>query len=508
MTKETPRPDGDADIAIAVRNVSKMYPLYTKSSDRLMQSLWYALPAFLQRKPRAFYREFWALHNVSFTVRKGESVGIIGRNGSGKSTILQIVAGTLAPSHGQVRVSGRVAALLELGSGFNPDFTGRENVYLNGSIWGLSQAEIDTLYNEVVDFADIGQFIDQPVRLYSSGMVVRLAFAVQAFVPKEILIVDEALAVGDAAFQRKCMTKLEKFRHDGGTVLLVSHDAQTIVRQCQRCLLLSNGELLADGRSKPVTDLYQKLMFSDAQKAAEIIASLHQSGLESALAHGLSEAEVRQVTPARVGRPQLADRPQPTPGQPAPGDEPADWFDPNMPETSPIIYGHADAEVINYGMYNQQGEQVNVLVAGRRYNWTYRVRFKRDAYRVHFGMMLKTVDGVDVAGISSDREGVLFDFIPALSVVDVSFSIKLNLAPGTYFLNVGVYGSVNGQDDTYLDRRVDICMIRVLASDTRDTYGLAYLEPRFRHVFVSGGSPTTNDERQTTNGKQWTRGRK
>jgi lipopolysaccharide transport system ATP-binding protein len=166
------------NLAISVHNVSKMYPLYAQPSDRLKQSLWYALPQFLRGKPRQFYREFWALHDVSFEVKRGEALGIIGRNGSGKSTLLQIIAGTLTPTTGEVQVNGRVAALLELGSGFNPEFTGRENVYLNGSILGFSREEMDTLFDKIAAFADIGQFMDQPVKFYSSGMFVRLAFAV------------------------------------------------------------------------------------------------------------------------------------------------------------------------------------------------------------------------------------------------------------------------------------------------------------------------------------------
>jgi lipopolysaccharide transport system ATP-binding protein len=244
------------EIAISTRQVSKMYPLYTRPNDRLKQSLWYALPKFMRGKPRRFYQEFWALREVSFEVKKGETVGIIGRNGSGKSTLLQIIAGTLAPTYGEAQVNGRVAALLELGSGFNPDFTGRENVYLNGAILGLSHAEVEALFDEIAAFADIGQFLDQPVKLYSSGMVVRLAFAVNACINPDILIVDEALSVGDMYFQTKCMGRITQLRDKGVTILFVSHSLQAVKSLCDHALYLENGQAVAFGEVERVTDLY------------------------------------------------------------------------------------------------------------------------------------------------------------------------------------------------------------------------------------------------------------
>ncbi len=231
-----------SDIAIRVQNVTKAYQIYDKPQDRLKQSLW--------RGRKQFYREFKALDNVSFEVKKGETVGIIGRNGSGKSTLLQIICGTLAPSSGTVEVNGRVAALLELGAGFNPEFTGKENAYMNATILGLSKEEIDAKYDEIVAFADIGDFVDQPVKTYSSGMYVRLAFAVIAHVDADILVIDEALAVGDAIFTQKCMRFLRRFMGNG-TVLFVSHDTNVINNLCQHSVWLSHGtkRMFADAES-------------------------------------------------------------------------------------------------------------------------------------------------------------------------------------------------------------------------------------------------------------------
>ncbi len=468
------------NIVISARNVSKMYPLYANPRDRLRQSLWYARPRFLRGTPPQFYKEFWALRHISFEVKKGEVVGIIGRNGAGKSTLLQIIAGTLAPTGGEVRVKGQTAALLELGSGFNPEFTGRENVYLNGSILGLSRAEVDDMFDDIAAFADIGQFIDQPVKLYSSGMRMRLVFAVQTFVPKAVLIVDEALAVGDPAFQRKCWAALEKFVSNGGTVLLVTHSAQTIVRLCERCLLLANGELLVDGFSKPVTDIYQRIMFSDAQTTARILSNLRRHGLAYTLSQSDLAPEDKKVSkhPGKV--PQTAAKND----QQITDKAPVDWFDPNMPQPDENSYGNGQAEIIDYAIYNEQGKRVNVLVMGRRYRGVCKVRFYRDSVHVRFGVVIKTVDGVRVASINNHLEQIDIDYISAASVVEASFSFKLNLAPGTYVLDMYVVALNPNEGRTFLHRRVDMCMIRVLPCDSRTVPWIAYLEPKFEYRFV------------------------
>ncbi|ANN79917.1 ABC transporter ATP-binding protein [Bordetella flabilis] len=248
------------EIAIKVDNLSKCYQIYDKPRDRLMQ--------MLARGRKRYFREFWALRDVSFEIRRGQTVGIIGRNGSGKSTLLQMICGTLAQSSGSIVVNGRVAALLELGSGFNPEFTGSENVYMNAALLGLTREQIDARYDRIVEFADIGQFIDQPVKTYSSGMIVRLAFAVIAHVDADILVIDEALAVGDAFFVQKCMRFLRTFM-EKGTVLFVSHDTGAVLNLCQHAVWLGAGEMRAQGEPKDVAaaylkDLYESLQGGDA----------------------------------------------------------------------------------------------------------------------------------------------------------------------------------------------------------------------------------------------------
>lgn len=237
-----------AEIAIKVENLSKCYQIYDKPRDRLLQ--------MLMRGRKQYFREFWALKGVTFEIKKGETFGIIGRNGCGKSTLLQILAGTLAQTSGNVSVNGRIAALLELGSGFNPEFTGRENVLLNGCILGLTETEIESRYQHIVEFADIGEFIDQPVKTYSSGMFVRLAFAVQAHIDASIVIIDEALAVGDIFFRQKCYARLEQLRDSGAAILLVSHAMTEVEQFCERAILLDHGSQKFLGAATEATKHY------------------------------------------------------------------------------------------------------------------------------------------------------------------------------------------------------------------------------------------------------------
>lgn len=236
------------EMAISAENLSKCYQIYDAPKDRLLQ--------MLARGRKRFYREFWALDDVSLMVEKGETVGIIGRNGSGKSTLLQLICGTLMPTRGHVRGNGRIAALLELGSGFNPEFTGRENVYMNAAVLGLSSSEIDARFDEIIAFANIGDFIDQPTKIYSSGMLVRLAFAVSVGVEPDVLIIDEALSVGDASFQFKCLNRLEELTAKGTTLLFVSHDMTMVKRFCNRVIYLRQGRVVASGAPDEIAELY------------------------------------------------------------------------------------------------------------------------------------------------------------------------------------------------------------------------------------------------------------
>lgn len=258
--------------AIRARGLSKCYQVYARPEDRLKQALMPRVQRLLRAPQQAYHRDFWALRDVSFDVRKGETLGVIGRNGSGKSTLLQIICGTLTPTSGSVEVNGRVAALLELGSGFNPEFTGQENIYMSGAVLGLTRREIDARYADIVAFADIGDFVAQPVKTYSSGMFVRLAFAVIAHADADILVIDEALSVGDVFFAQKCMRFLRRFQ-ETGTVLFVSHDAAAVVNLCDSAVLLDQGHLTMHGTAKAVSEAYH------ASAAYSLpVAAMHDAG--------------------------------------------------------------------------------------------------------------------------------------------------------------------------------------------------------------------------------------
>lgn len=254
----------EAEVAIGVENLSKCFHIYDKPRDRLSQFVLPRLQRLVTQRPRNYFREFWALRDISFQVRRGETIGVIGRNGSGKSTLLQLLCGTLYPTGGNVQTRGRVAALLELGSGFNLEFTGRENVYMNAAVLGLEKEQTQARFKDIVAFADIGEFVDQPVKTYSSGMMLRLAFAVIAHVDADILVIDEALAVGDAFFTQKCMRFLRAFMKQG-TVLFVSHDTASIRSLCSRAIWLEKGRILKDGDPKEVSELYLEAFYASQQ---------------------------------------------------------------------------------------------------------------------------------------------------------------------------------------------------------------------------------------------------
>lgn len=261
------------DIAIKVENLCKCYHIYDQPRDRLKQFMLPRLRRMAGLPPKQYYREFWAIKDVTFEVKKGETVGIIGRNGSGKSTLLQMICGTLNPTSGSIQTSGRIAALLELGSGFNPEFSGRENVYMNASVLGLTIDEIDARFDDIAAFADIGGFIEQPVKSYSSGMMVRLAFAVIAHVDADILVIDEALAVGDAFFTQKCMRFIRHFQGNGGTLLFVSHDTGAVVNLCSKAILLKQGMVIEVGEPKEVSERYLATLYEANQVVNGLLPS-------------------------------------------------------------------------------------------------------------------------------------------------------------------------------------------------------------------------------------------
>ena len=457
-----------SEIAISVNNLSKCYQIYDQPRDRLKQFFLPRLQHRLGYKPKQYFRDFWALKNVSFDVRKGETVGIVGRNGSGKSTLLQIICGTLSPTSGSVQTNGRIAALLELGSGFNPEFTGRENIYLNGAVLGLSTDEINNRFDKIEAFADIGQFIDQPVKSYSSGMVVRLAFAVAINVDPQILVVDEALSVGDELFQRKCFSRIESIRSAGATILFVSHSGGTIVELCDQALLIDSGERLAMGVPKEIVGRYQKLLYVPDDKRESVRNEICREDLEE---DGVAFIEAS----SKVGIPsQPNDNTQELP----------ESYDPELKPISTIAYESHGAIIEDPKIYSPKGEQVNNLIRGKTYFYCYRVKFEISANNVRFGMLIKTTSGVELGGAASASSiRTSIPFVTAGSTFLIKFKFSCRLNAGVYFLNAGVVGDLNGSE-TYLHRVVDVDMFRVVSEKDQLTTGHIDFDcsPRFELV--------------------------
>lgn len=417
----------DAEFAIQVENLSKCYQIYDKPHQRLLQMLY--------RGHRQYYREFWALSNVSLTVKRGETVGIIGRNGSGKSTLLQLICGTLHPTSGSIQKQGRVAALLELGAGFNPEFTGRENVYMNASILGLKHEEIDDRFNDIANFAEIGDFIDQPVKTFSSGMYVRLAFAVAINVAPEILVVDEALSVGDELFQRKCFSRIEAIREAGATILFVSHSGSQIIELCDRAILLDGGEKLNEGEPKRIVGQYQRMLYAPQESRESIRQQIRCDEDEP------SESSSTKDTKKNIVK-----------------KETREFFDPNLQSKSLIEYEQRGAVITNPRLFTLDDKHVNNLVSGNRYKYCYRVDFLKSVERVRFGMLIKTVSGVDIGGAGSSP---YITYISKGSSCDVQIFFDANLNPGTYFMNAGIEGIVDGEFG-FIHRVLDVVIFRII----------------------------------------------
>lgn len=434
--------------AIIVENITKQFQIYDKPRDRLMQ--------MVARGKRQYFREFLAVRGVSFRVGKGETVGIVGRNGSGKSTLLQLICGTLNPTSGQVSTYGRVAALLELGSGFNPEFTGRENVYMNAAVLGLSKSETDAKFSEIEAFAEIAEFIDQPVKTYSSGMMVRLAFAVAINAEPQILVVDEALSVGDERFQRKCFARIEAIKGNGATILFVSHSGNTVIELCDRAILMDAGEKIAEGLPKQIVSQYQKLLYAPSEKAATVRADIKAGALEERLS--IQSTQSLSEIPALVETATTLDL-----------DE---YLDPHLTSKSVISYASHGARIASPHILNSKGEPVNCLRRGDTYKYIYDVVFDARAEAVRFGMMIKTLAGVEIGGSTTAiklQDAIKAIEAPTTTRVEFTFTCALN--PGTYFLNAGVIGIVD-EGETYLHRLIDAYMIKVLPLSDNNATGI------------------------------------
>lgn len=441
VTIKSASTDVSNDIAIRVSSLTKCFHIYERPSDRLLQ--------MLTRGFKKYYREFWALKGVSFEVKKGETVGIVGRNGSGKSTLLQLICGTLNPSGGEIQVNGRIAALLELGSGFNPEFTGRENVYMNAAVLGLKKNEIDARYAEIEAFAEIGQFIDQPVKTYSSGMAVRLAFAVAINSDPEVLIVDEALSVGDELFQRKCFSRIEAIKKNGTTILFVSHSGAAVIGLCDRAVLIDGGEVLGSGVPKAIIGQYQKLLYAPIDKQAGIRNDIRGEFNKLAAHEAINTPEVK-----------------------AKAKELEAFYDQHLVPKSTLEYESLGASISEVRILTLSGAKVNCLRRGETYRYCYVVKFEKGAASVRFGMLIKSAMGIELGGsVSAPNMDQCIPYAESGCEINVEFQFKCMLNPGTYFLNAGVQGATD-VDLVYLHRILDVCMFRVLPDSENTATGM------------------------------------
>lgn len=443
--------------ALEIIDVSKCYQVYDNPLRRLKQFIVPNLQSRLGKVPRVYHEEFWALQDITFSLPKGETVGIVGRNGSGKSTLLQIIAGTLSPTQGTVNVSGRVAALLELGAGFNGDFTGKENVYLNGALLGLSKEEIDEKLDDILSFADIGHFINSPVKSYSSGMMVRLAFAVQAQIDPDVLIVDEALAVGDAKFQSKCFARLRQLKNNGTSILFVSHATEQIITHCDKAILLNDGVIVDNGVPKKIINQYLDLLFGKSSPSNQ------ERKNEDEHVELASEQEKKQsdmfserggsILSLKVG-----------------GFEGRRNYNENE-----YRWGDRKAELLDFHL--AQGDKEYPVTVNELDNLIFHflVRFNETIFKPIFGFAIKTKDGITIYNTNSKiLELPLIEVADPNETYRIKVEIPTKLYQGDYFVSIGIASYDTSGEVVPHDRRYD--SIHITVEPTPQFLGLVNLE--------------------------------
>ena len=418
------------DVVIKIDNLCKDYKMFSRKKDRLLETI---LPWYEK------HGTFSANKDINLEVRKGEVLGILGKNGAGKSTLLKMVTGVVVPTSGTISIKGKVSSLLELGTAFNPELTGYDNIYQHGQVMGLSNKEIKEKEKEIIEFADIGDHLYQPVKTYSSGMFARLAFACAINVDPEVLIVDEVLSVGDMAFQLKCFKKFEQFKKSGKTILFVTHSISDVVKNCTRTIIIDKGRKIFDGNVKDVIELYKKMIV----------------GADKASKKGKDKKE-KESTNFNLAQS---------------GDVWKEHFNEN-PDL--ITYGNGDAEVIDYGVFDLKNNYINAIENDREVVLKSKIVFNTDVVDPIFTMTLKDFKGLDIAGTNTMIEEVLTGEYEKGEVVEVSFKQKLNVAPGKYTLSFScTHFNAKGELEV-LNRKYDALMIEVLS--TKDTVGFIRLD--------------------------------
>lgn len=438
----------DKPPAISVENVSKKFRLFNSHKERLME--------LLHPFNRKYHREFWALKDINFVVEKGSTVGILGRNGSGKSTLLQIIAAVMKPTSGAVKTDGRISALLELGAGFNPELTGRSNVLFNGAIMGYSGEEMKERARLIEEFADIGDYMDQPVKFYSSGMFVRLAFAAAINVSPDILIIDEALAVGDAKFQHKCYKKFIEFQDEGKTILFVSHSADSIVRHCSHAVLLENGGIFTQGKPKDVINTYHEILFTGEPSIAKAGRDTHveQDGAQK------EKTPLEKFIEAIPGSDKCVNR--------------------RSYNKNEFRYGNRKAELTDYLAVCGNDYDPVSIVSGETVEVYSKYVINEDMDWPVFGYGVKTLDGIVIYANNTGFMKRVPSPVKKGEVVTVRFSARLNLKAGDYFMTLGIAEN-KAVEHIIADARHDIMHLNVMGKDNFD--GIVDMEASFEEVY-------------------------
>ncbi len=446
----------NAEYAVQVEGVSKVYRLYDRPIDRLKESL--------SITHKNYHKDFFALNHISFKVKKGETMGIIGTNGSGKSTILKIITGVLTPTAGTVQVEGVISALLELGAGFNMDYTGIENIYMNGSMMGFSRKEMEAKLQDILDFADIGDFVYQPVKTYSSGMFVRLAFALAINVEPEILIVDEALSVGDVFFQSKCYRRMEEIRQNGTTILMVTHDMGSVIKYCDRVVLLNRGEFVAEGEPGRMVDLYKKILANQMDDLDEELAKMND------FSGGMVSAGEDLEGPG----PDRGAGPGSRKASPLAGGKHQGFMKEHITiNANRTEYGDKRAEIYDLGMFDERGNLTNLLLKGEYFTIREKIRFYADLQAPIFTYTIKDKKGTDLSGTNTMFEGAEIKPVKAGDEYEVAFRQKMTLQGGEYLLSMSCTGFEQGEHTVY-HRLYDVANITVISN--KNTVGVYDME--------------------------------
>ena len=466
---------------ISVKKVSKVYRLYDRAIDRLLESV--------SIRKKSYHKDFFALQDISFSVKKGEAVGIIGTNGSGKSTMLKIITGVLTPTSGSVETKGTICALLELGAGFNQDYTGIENIYMNGTMMGISKEEMDKKLPSILDFADIGDFVYQPVKSYSSGMFVRLAFALYISIDPEILIVDEALSVGDVFFQAKCYHRMDELKKKGTTILMVTHDLGSVMKYCDRVILFNKGEKVGEGLPGQMVDQYKKILAGKNPAAEKFVdeqdflgdgttVKSEKKGRQE-LFETESEAGVKQHSETKEdGSSKQAGRSEQSGIGNNPVQETGAKRDRLMKEEMSInpsaqLYGNGKAEIVDFGIFDKDGKLGNILIKGESFTIRERIHFYDEIASPIFTFTIKDKRGMDLSGTNTLFEGKKIPAVKAGDEYICSFTQKMNLQGGEYLLSISCTGFEGGEHTVY-DRKYDITSITVLSN--KNTVGIYDME--------------------------------